>query len=235
MTDYAALYRESRRRIAALVREAGDEHRARFVPACPKWTVSDTVAHLAAVATDALAGYSIATISSDEHTAIQVKQRRGRALEDLLGEWDRAAVSIEQAFATNQMRHELLHDVLTHEADIRGTLRAGRPPETAWSASLKMAPTVLSPRLGHLGQLTILAGEYRFTAGTGEPATTLEADPYELWRSVLGRRSRAQMAAWKWSGDPEPYLQAMPVFGPTEVPLTEPPGPMSARDRRPVL
>lgn len=86
-----------------------------------------------------------------------------------------------------------------------------------------MAPTVLSRRLSHLGRRTILAGDHRFTAGDGEPATTLEVDPYELWRSLLGRRSRAQMQAWNWSGDPEPYLQAMPVFGPTEVPLSEPP------------
>jgi len=223
MTDYAALYRESRERIAALVREAGDEQRARYVPACPKWTVSDTVAHLAAVATDALAGHSVATISAEEHTAVQVEQRRGRPLEEVLGEWDSATGSIEQALAAQQMSPLLVHDVLTHEADIRGALGAGRPPEAAWNACLQMAPTVLSRRLSHSGRLTILAGDHRFTAGDGEPATTLEVDPYELWRSLLGRRSRAQMQAWNWSGDPEPYLQAMPVFGPTEVPLSEPP------------
>src|SRR5947209_10354302 len=75
----------------------------------------------------------------------------------------------------------LVHDVLTHEADIRGALGAGRPPEAAWNACLQMAPTVLSRRLSHLGRLTILAGDHRFTAGDGEPATTLEVDPYELW------------------------------------------------------
>jgi uncharacterized protein (TIGR03083 family) len=224
MRDYAALYRESRGRIAALVREASDDQRARLVPGCPKWTVSDTVAHLAAVAVDALAGYSVPTISADEHTAVQVEQRRGRPLEEVLGEWDIAAGRIEQALAAQRMSPLLVHDVLTHEADIRGALGAGRPPETAWSVCLKMASsTVLSDRLGHLGRLTIIAGDHRFTAGTGEPATTLDVDPYELWRSLLGRRSRAQMAAWKWSGDPEPYVQAMPVLGPTEVPLSEPP------------
>jgi hypothetical protein len=30
-----------------------------------------------------------------------------------------------------------------------------------------------------------------------------------------------QMAAWKWSGDYESYLQAIPVFGPAEVDLAE--------------
>src|SRR2546423_15410956 len=89
----------------------------------------------------------------------------------------------------------LVHDVLTHEADIRGALGARRPPEAAWSACLKMAPTVLSRRLGHLGRLTILAGDHRFTAGDGDPATTLEVDPYELWRLPLRRRGTGPEAA----------------------------------------
>jgi hypothetical protein len=127
MTDYAALYLESHERIAALVREAGDEQRAQLVPGCPKRTVSDTVAHLAAVAVDALAGYPIATISADEHTAVQVEQRRGRPLEDVLGEWNIAAGPIEQALAAQRMSPLLGHDVLTHEVDIRGALGAGRP------------------------------------------------------------------------------------------------------------
>jgi hypothetical protein len=80
-------------------------------------------------------------------------------------------------------------------------------------------------RLGHLGELRILTGEDRFIVGSGEPVTTVEVDLYEFWRSALGRRSRAQMAAWTWSGDPAPYLQAIPRFGPTEVALTEPAAP----------
>lgn len=221
MPDHAVLYRDSRQRIAALVRAASEEEQARTVPGCPKWTVSDTVAHLAANAVDEAAG-RLAGVPNDEQTAAQVDQRRGRALEEVLAEWDGAAESIEPIIAAHALSIAWVNDVLTHEADIRGALGAGRPPDAAWTAALELGRPVLHERLEHLGTLTILAGEHRLTVGSGEPATTVEVELYEFWRSVLGRRSRAQMAAWKWSGDPEPYLQAIPRFGPTEVDLTEP-------------
>ena len=91
MTDYAALYRETRNRIAALVRDTSAEQRARVVPACPEWTVSDTVAHLAANAADIVAG-RLQDIPTEEQTAAQIGQRRGRPLDDVLAEWDIAAV-----------------------------------------------------------------------------------------------------------------------------------------------
>ncbi|MDQ4094519.1 MAG: hypothetical protein M3143_14360 [Actinomycetota bacterium] len=103
------------------------------------------------------------------------------------------------------------------------------PPEAAWTAALGLARPYLTERLGHLGELTIITGERHFTVGSGEPTTTVEVDLYEFWRSVLGRRSRAQMAAWKWSGNQEPYLHAIPIFGPTTAGLAEPPIPKQRR------
>ena len=227
MPDYAAMYRESRERITALVRAVSDEQRARVVPACPEWTVIDTVAHLAANAVDTVAG-RLTTIPNDEQTAAQVEQRRGRTIDEILAEWDVAAEPAERiiAVAAPQMLVAWVNDVLTHEADIRGALRAGRPPDTAWTAALELAWPLFRERLSHLGELTILAGDQRLTTGSGEmdstkPATMVEVDIYEFWRSMLGRRSRAQMAAWKWTGNPEPYLQAIPGFGPTELDLAE--------------
>jgi uncharacterized protein (TIGR03083 family) len=228
VTDYAALYRESRERITALVRDASEDQRSRIVPSCPKWTVRDTVAHLAAVATDEIAG-RLPSIPNDEQTAAQVERRRGSPLEDVLGEWDGAAEAIARIIAAQARPIALVNDVLTHEADIRGALGAGRPPDAAWTAALNLGRPRLSERLGHLGTLAVLTGEHCFTVGSGEPTTTIEVDLYEFWRSVLGRRSRAQMAAWKWSGDPEPYLQAIPVFGPTHVDLVELPIPAQQR------
>lgn len=216
MTDYAAVYRESRERITALVRAASAEQRADPVPGCPQWSVTDTVAHLAAVAAEVVSG-QLTGIPTEEQTAAQVRQRRGRPLEEVLAEWERASEPIEQALAAETMPVTLMHDVLTHEADIRGALNAGRPPASAWTTSLDLARDRKWP-----GELTIVAGEYRRTMGSGTPVATVEADPYEFWRALLGRRSRAQMAAWSWSGDPARFLLAIPVFGPTETDLTEP-------------
>lgn len=228
MPDCAALYRESRERIGALVRDLSEKQRACRVPACPEWTISDTVAHLAANAADEVAG-TLTAIPNDDQTAAQVERHRGRPLEDILAEWDSDAKQIEPLIATHPLAIAWVNDVLTHEADIRGAVGAGRPPESAWTTAVEMARPLLVTRLGHLGELTILDGEHRLAVGSGDPATTIEVDTYEFWRAVLGRRSRAQMAAWKWSGDPEPYLQAIPRFGPTEVDLVEPVTPAQER------
>lgn len=223
MIDSAALYRESRERIAALVRGASEEQRVVAVPACPGWTVSDTVAHLAGVAVDVVAGNSIAAISTDERTAHQVKQRQGCSFEEVLAEWDSVADSIEKIIAAHNLPIELVNDVLSHEADLRGALGTGRPPRAAWMAALSLGRPRLTATLGHLGKLTIIDGEDCLAVGSGEPLTIVEVDLYEFWRSVLGRRSRKQMAAWQWSGNRESYLQAIPVLGPTQIALSEPP------------
>lgn len=222
MTDYVAVYRAAHERIAALVRAATEEQRARIVPACPEWTVSDTVAHLAANATDAVAG-RLTSPPNEEQTAAQVTKRRGRPVEDVLKEWDSAAEPVERIIAatTPRMLVAWVNDILTHEADIRGALQAGRPPDPAWCGALDLSWPFLPKRLGHLRELTIRTEDRCVTVGSGEPRTTLEVQSYEFWRSVLGRRSMAQMAAWNWTGDPEPYLRAIPVFAPPEVDLAE--------------
>jgi hypothetical protein len=193
-----------------------------MVPGCPKWSVTDTVAHLAAVAAEVVSG-QLTAIPTEEQTAVQVEQRRGRPLDEILAEWERAAGSIERALTARALPVALVHDVLTHEADLRGALAAGRPPESEWTVSLDLIRD--QGWLSQLGELTVRAGERHATMGSGAPATTVEVEPYEFWRAVLGRRSRAQMTAWPWSGDPERYLQAIPVFGPTETDLTEPDAP----------
>lgn len=208
-------------RISALVRDLSEKQRACRVPACPEWTVSDTVAHLAANAADELTS-TLTAVPTDEQTAAQVQRRRGRPLEEVLAEWDSAAPRIEPLISAHPLAIAWVNDVLTHEADIRGAVGSGRPPEPAWTKALELARPFLVQRLGHLGELTILDGKHRFTVGSGDPATTIEVDIYEFWRAVFGRRSRAQMADWKWYGDREPYLRAIPRFGPTEVDITEP-------------
>lgn len=220
MTDYATLYRESRARITTLVRAASARQRAAVVPGCPDWSVADTVAHLAAVAAEAMDG-RLTGIPTEEQTAAQVEQRRGRDIDEVITEWDRVGDAVEQAITTQVMPLAAVHDVLTHEADIRGALTAGRPPRAAWTASLD----TMAQHMHHLdqcGTLIVHTGERPYRVGSGTPETTLEVDPYEFWRALVGRRSRAQMAAWRWSGDPAPYLRVLPVFGPTEADLSEP-------------
>ncbi|MDQ4094520.1 MAG: hypothetical protein M3143_14365 [Actinomycetota bacterium] len=86
------------------------------------------MAHLAGVAVDIIAGYDVATISADQHTAGQVERRRGRRLEVVLAEWDGTAEAIERIIVAHARPIVVVNDVLIHESDIRGALGAGRTP-----------------------------------------------------------------------------------------------------------
>ena len=44
------------------------------------------------------------------------------------------------------------------------------------------------------------------TIGDGEPEASVTVDRTALWRSLHGRRTRAQVLAFDWHGDGEPYV-----------------------------
>jgi hypothetical protein len=48
------------------------------------------------------------------------------------------------------------------------------------------------------------------TQRVGEPAASVEANRHDLWRSLHGRRTREQVLAFAWTGDPTPYLDWWP-------------------------
>lgn len=55
--------------------------------------------------------------------------------------------------------------------------------------------------------------------GTDRP--TLVTSAFEIVRLRLGRRTREQVAALDWTGDPEQILDDLFVFGPAQHPLVE--------------
>jgi hypothetical protein len=57
--------------------------------------------------------------------------------------------------------------------------------------------------------------------GEGDPAATLATNPYDLTRALIGRRSRAQVAAMGWDGDAEPFLDVFAGFPMSEADLAE--------------
>jgi hypothetical protein len=46
-------------------------------------------------------------------------------------------------------------------------------------------------------------------------------DDFEVVRARMGRRSRAQLAAMRWSSDPGPLLDELTVFTPATADLVE--------------
>lgn len=220
MPDYAAVYRGSRERTTELVRAAPPDALARTVPAAPEWSVADTVAHLVAVADDVLAG-RLTDLPDDARTAEQVARRRGRPIADVLADWDELGPRLEAALAARRVPPQPVHDAVVHEADLRAALGAGRPPDEAWRPLLRHAERGFG-RWSAGGALVLEVDGRAVTIGSGEPVATAPVDAYELWRALFGRRSRAQVAAWAWTGEPGPLLADLSRFGPTEVDLHEP-------------
>jgi hypothetical protein len=62
-------------------------------------------------------------------------------------------------------------------------------------------------------------GEY--LVGGDQPTLTLSTSEYELFRWRMGRRSRAQLAAMDWSGEPSGVLDQLTVFGPAPGDVVE--------------
>ena len=67
--------------------------------------------------------------------------------------------------------------------------------------------------------LRLRTGDQDWVEGTGSPAASLAADPFELFRALSGRRSLDQVRALAWDGDPEPYLD---LLAPSPLPPSPP-------------
>jgi uncharacterized protein (TIGR03083 family) len=214
----AELYVESRDRVVGLVRDLSAEQASTKVPGTPKWTVHDVVAHLAGIPSDIVAG-RLAGIPKPEETQAQVDARREATIPDLLDEWAAGVEPIVELARAGLIPAPLAIDVITHEQDIRGALHAAHLDD---DAALRFAVTGYSMGLGRrvkAAQLPALrlrdpARGFDATAGEGEPAATVSATEFDLFRTLAGRRSRAQVEAFDWSGDPTPYLDVLCVFGP---------------------
>jgi uncharacterized protein (TIGR03083 family) len=215
--DLSAMYREARVSLVGLVRE-GFDPRAVPVPACPGWSVHDVLSHLVAVAEDVPAG-RLTGPPSDDQTAEQVARRADRPTAEVLEEWTELAGPIEDLLGQVQV-WPLALDALSHEHDVRGAL--GRPGVRD-SADVQHAGVWLLGTMSPSVPMTVHCGGTVVERGLadGEERLTLRTTPFEALRFRLGRRSRAQMAAMDWSGDPGPVLGELAIFGPTSDPIDE--------------
>ena len=189
---------------------------ATVVPACPAWTVHDVVSHVTGLASDLLAR-NLDGYASEPWTAAQVEARRSHTTADVVAEW--AALPLEPLLA-DPAAHGLPEimptvatvDLLTHVHDVREALDQPPPasPDVAAELVLRSLVADLRSRTTHLPPLSIGADGLRdFAVGRGEPAVTVKATPYELMRALTGRRSRQEVAALEWTGDPSPYVDVL--------------------------
>jgi uncharacterized protein (TIGR03083 family) len=250
MGELGTIYEDARGRITELVRGLGGEAAATVVPACPEWSVHDLAAHLTGNCADIVAG-NVDGAATAEWTARQVAERRDRSLTEIVDEWADVAPQVAPLLDDFPGRYGqmLIADVISHEHDIRGALRR---PGARDSSGIPIALDFLASVFLHTGvnalglpPIEVRAGEQRWVAGTGGPATgdldswrnellpdgdaptdgvtpaaTLSAAPYELMRAIAGRRAPGQISRFEWSVDPERYLPAF-GFGPFEARSTD--------------
>jgi uncharacterized protein (TIGR03083 family) len=214
----AELYADVRLRISDLVRDLPPERTTLPVPGCPGWTVHDVVAHATGIVADVNAG-RLDGVASDPWTQAQVDARKDTPTNDVLDEWSREAATFEPTLdtAAKAVSRTLLIDLVTHEHDVRGGLGTpgGRDTE-AYEIGRKGFAVGLAKSLEKHGlpALRLEAPDWSFDAGDSPAVTVRAKDSFEFFRALAGRRSRAQVLAYDWSGDPAPYLPVLNHFGP---------------------
>lgn len=212
------LYRGARERITDLVAANQDSHTLP-VPATPGWRVHDVVAHLAGAAEDVTHGWSPAGGPTEEWTATHVARGKDIPTGKLLEKWTALGPDVERVIDDRKIG-PLVIDAGTHEHDIRGAFgdTAARDSDvvTVGTAILLKALQVPASLLVRTEDREVRVGPE-----TDDGLVTLRTTTFEAFRWRLGRRSRAQLAAMDWTGDPEPFLDHLYIFGPAESDLIE--------------
>jgi len=110
-------------------------------------------------------------------------------------------------------------DALAHEQDIRTALNEpGARDDNNIVPSVEMGLSFVDQKAEGAGLpvLRIVTDDIDRQVGRGEPAATLRTSTFELFRTIHGRRTVEQVRAMEWSGDSDPWVSALFVFGPTE-------------------
>ncbi len=222
--DATTAYRIVYERLDALLRGRGDVE-SLPVPACPGWSIRETVAHLVGVAQDVVS-LNVENKAADSWTQAQVERLAGHSLDDLLDQWGHTIDSVAStlAMAPELSARQLVFDALTHEHDIRAALSesGSRTGDLTFQVALGFVTTmgdqfIRQGRLPTLELTTPTIGTVQLGPPDSERGQlALQLSDFEALRSFGGRRSVRQLLALPWRGDPAPVLPAftklLPAF-----------------------
>ncbi len=214
--DVGVHYRTSRERFTAFVRELSPAELATAVPSCPGWSVRDVLGHVAGITDDALHG-RMKGIPDDAQTADQVARSAQLSVDELITRWETQSVDFQAVLTSvGPAIAPAAIDVAAHEQDIRGAL--GKPGSRynatiAWALPMMMHG--LTRRVANAGLPSVRVEVEGEVMAEGVPdGLVLRISQHEAFRSLLGRRSREQVATYDWSGDPSAVLPVFFTFGP---------------------
>jgi uncharacterized protein (TIGR03083 family) len=221
MGDYGDAYRASRARLTALANQLDAAALEKTVPTCPEWRIKDVYAHLIGLVADVTAG-NLDGAGSDAWTQKQVDDRADRTGPELIAEWDANGPGMETLLdgVPPQIGAQIVGDLATHEADIWGAI--GRPEardSDGVALGFQRYALALGDRIKEAGLPALRIND--LVVGDGEPAASVSAGPFELFRALTGRRSSDQVRAFTWDGDPEPYVAIFSAYGNPSAPVIE--------------
>ncbi len=245
MVDLTAAYDEVRERFSATALGLDDAQAGLALRSCPGWSVHDVVAHHVGVISDASTGNApeipdgvdflrdfdqvIGTVFADM-SARQVRERSSRSVVELVDEWGSASSILwsmfrgERPVAPFPITPDVapsvaINDVVVHEGDVREALGLGPAPETtALSLALTNYSFMAAVKVQSAGlpALRLRYEDREKVIGAGEPVATLTGTRHDLVRVLASRRSREQILAMEWDGDPSPYVDLLPAYGVVE-------------------
>jgi len=229
------IYRQVRENVIGFLTDRPDAA-GRVVPACPDWTVRDLVNHLVDICvmvTRRLSGRP----PDPESTGPGAAPAGTPGLARLLAEWAEAGEHLDRLAAevAHPRGHVMAMDAFTHELDLRRAVEL--PPPAGHPGYARLLGVVVGGFSGQvlareLPPLRIeLPGAHWIAGRTGPTelplAATMRAPgPHDLYRTLTGRRTHAQIKALSWSVDPAPWLPAFGwgPFSPPARPVEEPVG-----------
>ncbi len=245
MVDLAHAYAETKGAFLATAGPPESPNWTAAVAATPAWTVLDVCRHVTGLAADAAVGRLPEDLNlleqfrdpgvvraRDEFADGQVARRQGQEPADTIDEWSEAEAHLLQSLSPDASRPLpfgfdviLVTDLCVHCDDV--TIALGQDPPGTSSAAGKVALAGycfgLAYRLQALGlpALTLRYDGKERILGDNAVGASVNADRWELLRVLAGRRSRSQILALEWGGDPQPYLELLPAYGEREAPLNE--------------
>ena len=213
-SDQVAAYQEVRLRITELVVQNPDRL-DELVPACPGWTARQLVAHLVGLTRD-LVAENFDGWATERWTLAQVECFGSYSGADLVAAWSGMAESVGDAAAFGDVPAVAFAfgDAVVHEADLRPALAPGsRVPADSMIGALaagvaRWRSVLLAAGLPALYLEVPGVRSWWLGDRADARAVFVEADAYEVFRALYGRRSAAQVASWQWSGSAEPYIEA---------------------------
>jgi uncharacterized protein (TIGR03083 family) len=167
------IYRKARARVADLAATLSNEQLQAPVPATPRWTAHELLAHLVGCAADAASG-RVGGAPGDQWTARHVEERRRHSVGELLVEWDRVGLAAESTLTEEQIfGPNMAADVICHEADLHEALGLPRVDREHWQPFLdvmmlylrQQGPTVTNCCAPH----TAAVPGAKSSHGTGRP------------------------------------------------------------------